>query len=350
MVGNFSRRCVRASRFSRFRTVAAFLVPCLVAFSGTSAPAKAHRVLHPATIVQTGIASPQADLPVKAALEITPARVRFEETPIGEVSSQMVRLTNTGEDLLQIKRIEGVTTEFSISGQVVPFVIAKGTSADFTVSYRPKSEGHEAARIVIYASEIREPVAIDLVGSAVAPQQELVATVASLDFADVPIGTPVAKQISITNTGNRELRVPAATLTGDSGFSVTEFAGIKLSPGQKADICVSFQATTTGRRQALLRISENLEIQLTAIGVPGSSSVIKLQWDGNPASASGYALYRSADASGPYERIAGSLNAAEYLDSGLAAGHTYYYVVTATEMDDRQGEFSEPISATVPEG
>jgi fibronectin type 3 domain-containing protein len=39
---------------------------------------------------------------------------------------------------------------------------------------------------------------------------------------------------------------------------------------------------------------------------------------------------------------------AEYVDTGLAAGHTYYYVVAAVDADRVETEYSVPISATVP--
>jgi fibronectin type 3 domain-containing protein len=40
----------------------------------------------------------------------------------------------------------------------------------------------------------------------------------------------------------------------------------------------------------------------------------------------------------------------EYTDTGLAAGHTYYYVVTSLDSDQVESEYSAQITATVPEG
>ena len=352
MVGKLPRPCARAPRI-----VACGMAIHLVFLSLSAIPtfsstdAKSRDGVHVPAVPKTFVTdSPQAETPAKPALQLTPNQIRFEEVPVGELSSQMVRLTNVSGELQQIDRIEVPDTEFGVSGQVMPFVIASGTSADFTLSYRPRSERQRAGSILIYSADRRAPLALDLRASAVAAQQELVASVASVDFSDVPVGTVSSKQLSVVNTGNRDVNVPAVTLTGECGFSVAGPTNIRLAPGQKVELSVNFRATNIGACKGVVRIAETLEIPVTANGVAGSSRVVKLEWEGVPESGSGYVLYRSADASGPYEQIAASLNATEYLDSGLAAGHTYYYVVTQTGTNDTPGEFSAPISATVPEG
>lgn len=352
MVGKLPRPCARAPRIVACGMAIQLVFLSLGAtpiFSSTEtkSPDAVHVPPAPKALVAD---SPQAETPVEPALQLTPNQIRFGEVPVGELSSQMVRLTNVSEQLQQIDRIEVPDTEFRVSGQVMPFVIASGTSADFTLSYRPGSERQRAGSILIYSAGRRAPLAVDLRASAVAAQQELVASVASLDFSDVPVGTVSSKQLSVVNAGNRDVNVPAVTLVGECGFTVAGPTNIRLAPGQNVELSVNFRATNTGACKAVLKFAENLETPLTANGVAGSSRVVKLEWEGVPESGLGYIVYRSADASGPYEQIATSLNATEYLDSGLAAGHTYYYVVTQTVTDDTQGELSAPISATVPEG
>ena len=89
---------------------------------------------------------------------------------------------------------------------------------------------------------------------------------------------------------------------------------------------------------------------LSGLGAASSQSTVKLNWEENPASLSGYVVYRAADPSGPFTRItAQAVPSAEYVDTGLAAGRTYYYVVTSVGADEVESEYSAPISATVPE-
>jgi len=60
-----------------------------------------------------------------------------------------------------------------------------------------------------------------------------------------------------------------------------------------------------------------------------SSSGISLAWQGS-VSASGYNVKRGATRAGNYTTVAANVNGLAYTDTGLAAGTTYYYVVTAT--------------------
>jgi fibronectin type 3 domain-containing protein len=127
---------------------------------------------------------------------------------------------------------------------------------------------------------------------------------------------------------------------------------VNLAPGQEISLGVNFTPKNSGRQASSLRISNAnggalLEIPLVANGASTSQSTVKLNWEDSPVSVAGYAIYRAADPTGPYMRIS-AVQSAEYIDTGLAAGHTYYYVVTAVNPDDTESEYSEPISATVP--
>ena len=92
-----------------------------------------------------------------------------------------------------------------------------------------------------------------------------------------------------------------------------------------------------------------LTIALTASGAGSSQSTVKLNWEESPVTVAGYVVYRSAEASGPYMRVSSwPVPSSEYVDTGLAAGHTYYYVVSSLDEDQVESEYSTPISATVP--
>ena len=349
MVGKRSRMCVCVSQVGCFALAVPLIALSLFAVPASPTEAKNKRTIQGQASTKLSPAYRNVSS-TSPALMLTPNQIQFSEVPVGEFSSQMVRLTNTGESLLQIKRILAPGLEFRIEGQVIPFVIAKGTSADFTISYRPKSAGRASAHVWIYTSEHLEPFAAELVASDVSAQEELVASVANLDFAEIPAGSRAVKEISLMNVGNCEVAISGVRVIGDDSFGVTGPEGLKLKPGQKIDLAVTLQATTLGLRSGALKVSEKLEIPLTAVAVPASSRMIKLQWEGDLETVPGYVVYRSADATGPYEQIASALAATEYLDSGLAPGHTYYYMVASSGSDDTENESSLPISVTVPEG
>ena len=308
-----------------------------------------------ATVLPSAVVQQSESAPTTPdALELTPGDIRFPEVPAGEMSSQTVRVTNAGEGLVQISKIVAPGPEFRVLGQGMPFVITRGTSADFTITYRPKAEGGVTGRLLIYTDTRRDPIGVNLTASAISAQNELIADTGSLDFPDVAMGSRSVKEISVTNAGNRLVSIASVNVSDDREFSVTGANAASLEAGQTMTFAVSFSPTSVGERKGMLKISsragDDLEIPLTAMGAAGSQSAVRLQWEENPAGVAGYTVYRAADASGPYERIAADVSSAEYLDSGLAAGHTYFYVVSSMGPDQTESEYSDPISATVPEG
>jgi HYDIN/CFA65/VesB-like, Ig-like domain len=349
MVGKRSRGRVRVCRAVWFSTA----VLCFAVSPAHSTETKSGTTIRRAKDAKAASsAAMQADSPKTLPLEVTPSEVQFSEVPVGEMSSQMLRVTNTGEALLQIKGIVA-PAEFRVVGQVLPFVVAQGTSANITISYRPKGEGAVAGRVLIYTSERREPLELKLTASAIQAQEELAASVVSVDFADVAVGSREAKEVSVTNTGSVDATIASVTSEGE-GFAVSG-ANTRLGAGQTMSLAVSFTPRNAGTRSGTLRVAttsgvDGLEIALNATGVTGSQRVVRLQWENDSKSEARYAVYRAADATGPYEQIAAAVSVPEYIDSGLAVGHTYYYVVAPVATDETEGEYSEPISATVPEG
>jgi hypothetical protein len=136
---------------------------------------------------------------------------------------------------------------------------------------------------------------------------------------------------------------------------VSGAGAVNLSPGQKVNVEVNFAPKKAGRQVGSFKVlsaegTSLLDVPLSATGATSSQSAVKLNWEENPSSVGGYVVYRAADPSGPYTRLSSqAVPSPEYVDTGLAAGHTYYYVVTSVGADETESEYSAPISATLPE-
>lgn len=86
---------------------------------------------------------------------------------------------------------------------------------------------------------------------------------------------------------------------------------------------------------------------LVALTTPGR---VDLTWDASPAAdLTGYFLYRREETEGPYERLTpAAIPVQSFSDTNVAAGKTYYYVVTAVDRDANESALSEPAAATLP--
>jgi hypothetical protein len=302
----------------------------------------------------SGVAATAPVATPPALMEVTPEEVTFVNVPAGDTYTQTVRLKNLAEGTLQIKRITTSSKDFRIAGILLPVVVAHGTSESFTIAFRGKAQGTAEGQISILTSSNDAPLVLQVKASTARSQSELTASDAGIDFGDVAVGNSGKKEVLLTNSGNRDLRIGGISVSGRD-FSLSGATAVNLSPGQNVSLEVDFSPKSARRQTGTLTVASGdggslLTIPLTATGAPSSQSAVKLNWEESPASVAGYVVYRSAESAGPYVRISPAVPSAEYVDTGLAAGHTYYYVVTSLDADQVESEYSPQISATVPVG
>ena len=302
--------------------------------------------------VASAVASERPTSPL-AKIEMKPEAISFVDVPVGDTYTQTVRITNLGESTLQIKKISASTPDFRITGIFVPVVVAHGTSETFTISFHAKAEGLKEGQISIFTSDDDLPLVFKVNGSGIAAESELTASAAAIDFEDVAVGSIGKQELTLTNSGARDLTISSVSVAG-AEFNVSGITTVRLTPGQSVNLEVNFAPKRPGPQNGQLTIStaegnSSVLMPLTGSGAASSQNVVKLNWEESPVTVAGYVVYRSTDSSGPYTRISQAMTP-EFVDTGLAAGHTYYYVVTSLDGGEVESEYSPPISATVPEG
>ena len=115
------------------------------------------------------------------------------------------------------------------------------------------------------------------------------------------------------------VRIPVVTLAWDiAGGSTADAAPLQMNVAS---------STTTSARFTLSNI-------LTppnpgGFTVASSTSEVALTWTSAPTAAA-YQVKRALTTGGPYTVIAGPVTSTSYVNTGLATGTTYYYVVSAT--------------------
>jgi hypothetical protein len=71
---------------------------------------------------------------------------------------------------------------------------------------------------------------------------------------------------------------------------------------------------------------------------------VSLRWDSGPADVAGYNVYRTTVSGGGYVKLnAGLLSQPLFSETMLAAGTTYFYVVTAVDAQGRESDFSDEV-------
>ena len=287
-------------------------------------------------------------------IEATPASIRFENVPSGELYTQMVRLSNVASARVRITNIASSAPEFAISGVTLPVELEPGTNLNFTVGYKPKTASNIAGRISIETNSSAVPLQLEVKASASAKELGLSADQMSVDFGVVAVGKKDTRELELQNRGNTDVTISKISVSG-TNFSLVGDGSIQLGPGQRTKVQLQFGPDGIGKRDGVISIVSNaqdspLQIEVSGAGAAMSGHTVELKWEESLTTVAGYNVYRSSESDGAYTKLEASpVAGAAYTDTGLAAGHTYFYLIKAVDTNSVESDDSEQISVTVPQ-
>ncbi len=183
-------------------------------------------------------------------------------------------------------------------------------------------------------------------------QGQLAALPATLNFGNVVVGT--------SSSVNGTLSASAAPVTVSSAsLSSSEFVlsglsfPLALAAGQSISFKVTFTPVSSGTADANLTFVSDAANTPTTQALTGNGTAppqhsVNLSWSDNQG-VIGYNVYRGTVSGGPYSKINDVLDpSTSYADSGVSAGKTYYYVVTAVDNSQIESGYSNQAKAVIP--
>ena len=181
---------------------------------------------------------------------------------------------------------------------------------------------------------------------------QLSSSTSSVSFGNVDLGSSSAQSVTLTNTGGSNVSISNVTTSG-TGFTENGIStGLILSPGGSTTMDLIFAPAASGSATGSVTISSTalnstLTIPLSGTGVVTHSAA--LTWTASASVVSGYNVYRSSVAGGPYTKLNSSLDAGTtFTDSSVSSGQTYYYVVTALDSNIMESVYSNQATAVIP--
>jgi Cep192 domain 4/HYDIN/CFA65/VesB-like, Ig-like domain/Abnormal spindle-like microcephaly-assoc'd, ASPM-SPD-2-Hydin len=283
-------------------------------------------------------------------LTANPASLAFGSVQDGANLTLTDSLTNTGASSVTISQASVTGAAFSMSGLNPPLTLNPGASVTFTVVFAPQSPGGVNGNILVSSNAADSSLNVSLSGTGSA-QGQLAITPPSENFGNVNVGSSASQTSSISASG-ASVAISSASLN-NSEFSLSGLSfPLTLAAGQSVAAILTFAPQSSGTANAVLTVASNAANSpseaLSGNGVAASHSV-SLSWSDSGSGIAGYNVFRGGNSGGPYAQINPSLDTAPaYTDNSVAAGQTYYYVVTAISGNGMQSAYSSPTEAQIP--
>ena len=183
----------------------------------------------------------------------------------------------------------------------------------------------------------------------------LVLTPAALSLGIVTIGGSNSLAVTLVNSGTASASITNVSISGP-GFGVSGVpVGQTLAPAQSVILNVIFAPASAGGVTGSVTVTSNASNPSVVLAVSGTgvqppvSHSASLNWSPSSSVVVGYKVYRSTVSGGSYTVLTTApVNATSYLDNGVQAGSTYYYVATSVDGSNTESSYSNEIAATVP--
>jgi len=260
----------------------------------------------------------------------------------------------TGSTTVSAGTVSG--TGFSVVSPTFPLTIAAGANQLVTVSFSPQTTGSITGVMTFTSNAANSPV-VSLVASGNGSTANTSGLVAPTDvsFGTVILGFTSLQGVTLFNTGNTPLTLYSATVTG-AGFSVN-IPGLPITIPVNLSQAITILFTPPGAGQSSGTVTFNTNASgtqpmafLTGNGGFASAHRANLSWTASTSGGVvGYNVYRSTTAGSQFQKINSALVAATtFVDTSLASGQTYFWVVTAVDGTGKESNFSTQVFATIP--
>jgi hypothetical protein len=330
-----------------------------------------------------GYAQPTSRVPTETpSLSVSANSFNFS-TVVGQTQSQTLMISNSGRAALRLASLSISNPQFAASGPAIPATILPSASLSYVLTFSPTSAGNSSATLDISSSASNGIVALALAGTGEKAFADLVVTPASINFGNLNLKAKSTQSVTLQNTGDIGVTIQGVTVAG-AGFGYGSLSpGLSLSPKQSITFQVWFTPQAKGPASATMSflspsLSSPATLSLSGGGIapsptpapapapspapapapkPGPAPppagavphTVQLSWNASTSAVVGYRVYRSEKSATSYTPLTGeAFDALTYSDTAVAAGATYYYVVTAIDAAGVESATSNQVKTVVP--
>lgn len=287
-------------------------------------------------------------------LQSSPSSHDYGQVQIGTSSQYTFQLKNTGSKALSIISKQKSSKDFTFSNFRLPISLQPGQVASMRVNFAPKTAGAITGTITLNSNAQNPKLTVAVSGTGITAQKgTLGVSPSSLNFGNVTVGTSASLQLTLS-AANAAVTISAAQVNS-SEFAISGLTlPLTIPSGQSVVATIKFTPNASGTASANLTLTSDAAnspttVPLTGVGVSVKAHSADLTWNASKDVVVGYNVYRGTTTGGPYAKINPVLNApTSYTDATVAAGATYYYVVTAVDSNNVESMRSNEVKAIIP--
>jgi Abnormal spindle-like microcephaly-assoc'd, ASPM-SPD-2-Hydin len=214
------------------------------------------------------------------SISTSPTSFSFGNVPVGGRPGKTETITNTGAGNVTITGV-GATGAFAAVSPKVPLTLTPNETVSFSVYFDPTAVGATTGMLAITISGLDTPVDLSLSGTGVAAGT-LSASPSSFTFSGVQVGQSQSQTETLQNNGGTNVDVSQVTASG-TGFSVSGFTPVTLTPGQSTTFSVKFAPQSAGTFSGSVVVASDGSNPSISLGLSGTSVTVATLTP-NPAS------------------------------------------------------------------
>lgn len=188
-----------------------------------------------------------------AMAQLSPAKLAFAKTPIGQTISLNVTLTNTGNSTLNISNV-ATTGDYTVQSNPCGPQVAAGNNCTLTVAFTPTAKGTRTGILQLTDNATNNPQQVTLTGTGAS----IALSPTTLNFGPNPVGQVTTPQtVTVSNVSTASVSLTGFTITGTAtDYAIpTNTCGSSLPAGTNCSLNITFDPTKRGTRNAKLNVS-----------------------------------------------------------------------------------------------
>ena len=225
-------------------------------------------------VTVTGVAEPKP-LPT---VDLNVTTLSFGDVEINQTDDATFTITNSGDADLEITAFEVKGTNASeFTTAATAETLAVGGTKTVSVTFAPTTEGNKTASLEITTNVGVKVIALDGKGTAVA-EPVMTFSESPIAFGNVEVGQELAKNITISNTGNADLDITNVNIVGGSTASYFSVVGgtssliRTIAPGDTYTFEVKFTPSSEGFASGSIRLLNNSNDSDVFLGMNGTGT------------------------------------------------------------------------------